>query len=442
MNPGTNAMNELMGQTIPVRLGIIGVINRSQEEIAQNIDIETCLTKEQTFFRENYPSIASRNGFQYLRQRLNQLLIQHIAQNLPSLRDGINNMVIEHEAILEDLGEPVEEDQSKLAIEVIRKFAKLFENLIDGWNELDTTQLAGGARIGREFRNFSSFNSIAADGGLTEMVVITAMRNAHGTRVGLLAPGNALEQLTKRQTSRLREPSIKFVDVIKAILLEIIDYCTIKIKEEERNRFPLLYSRMNKIACGIVNARFQPTKEFVEKIVDMQLNYNNFKHPTFNEELDDETKQNIANCIISAPQRTNPFSDDENENDEIASSGASEGYGTQRNSPLQQNSLQDKILIDEVRDSIKLRYYIKQYYNIVRISLQDLLPKAIMTELVNHVKESMQRLLEEKIFALEDVQKLTKESEAITNRREETKEKLEDLEHAKELLQGIVEQNI
>uniref|UniRef100_A0A914YWU3 GED domain-containing protein n=1 Tax=Panagrolaimus superbus TaxID=310955 RepID=A0A914YWU3_9BILA len=241
---------------------------------------------------------------------------------------------------------------------------------------------------------------------------------------------HALEQLTKRQTRRLKEPSINFVDIIKAILLEIVDYCTIKIVEEERNRFPRLYKRINKVACDIVNARLQPTKDFVEKVVDMQLNYNNFKHPEFKEELDEETKQKM-----------NPFMEDEDESDEI-DSVVSEGYITQRSSPLSANSVQDNFLLDEIKDSIKLQYYVKQYYNIVRNSLQDLLPKAIMMELVNHVKNNIQSELEDLIYALEDVEELTKESEAITNHREQTKEKLEELDHAKTLLQNIAELNI
>jgi dynamin 1-like protein len=71
MGRGTNALRMLTGQTIPVKLGIIGVINRNQEEINEQKSIQDCLEKEEAFFRNNYSTIASRNGTQYLRQQLN-----------------------------------------------------------------------------------------------------------------------------------------------------------------------------------------------------------------------------------------------------------------------------------------------------------------------------------------------------------------------------------
>uniref|UniRef100_A0AC35GUS2 Dynamin-type G domain-containing protein n=1 Tax=Panagrolaimus sp. PS1159 TaxID=55785 RepID=A0AC35GUS2_9BILA len=73
MDRGTNAYDMLSGKTIPVKLGIIGVRNRSQEEIANNQTIEECLAKEEIFFTNNYPSISARNGMPYLRIQLNKV---------------------------------------------------------------------------------------------------------------------------------------------------------------------------------------------------------------------------------------------------------------------------------------------------------------------------------------------------------------------------------
>lgn len=116
-------------------------------------------------------------------------------------------------------------------------------------------------------------------------------------------------ELSKRQIKRLKDPSVAFVDTIKNILLEIVDYCTSKIVEQEKNRFPRLYKRINKVACDAVNERLQPTKEFVEKIVNMQLNYINIRHPEFdltkimnsnnpnNENSEIETRQTRSSTV-------------------------------------------------------------------------------------------------------------------------------------------------
>ena len=71
MDRGTNALDVLTEKIIPVKLGIIGVINRSQEDINNNKPIDECLADEMAFLRKKYPTVAANNGIQYLSKRLN-----------------------------------------------------------------------------------------------------------------------------------------------------------------------------------------------------------------------------------------------------------------------------------------------------------------------------------------------------------------------------------
>uniref|UniRef100_A0A914Q1F8 Dynamin-type G domain-containing protein n=1 Tax=Panagrolaimus davidi TaxID=227884 RepID=A0A914Q1F8_9BILA len=181
MDRGTNAYDMLSGKTIPVKLGIIGVRNRSQEEIVNNQTIEACLAKEEIFFTNNYPSISARNGMPYLRIQLNKLLINHIAEHLPGLRDTIDNMTIQQKEIMTSIGDAPEEVTSKVTTnKVIRNFVELFKNLLNGTQEdIEVTRMVGGASINNAFRNFSSFKAIKPEDGLTDEVVINALRNSH-----------------------------------------------------------------------------------------------------------------------------------------------------------------------------------------------------------------------------------------------------------------------
>ena len=65
------------------------------------------------------------------------MLINHIAEHLPGLRDSIDNMAMEQKTILDSLGEaPPEDGVSKLtANKVIRNFTELFKDLLDGNQE-------------------------------------------------------------------------------------------------------------------------------------------------------------------------------------------------------------------------------------------------------------------------------------------------------------------
>ena len=66
MDQGTDAMEILCNRVIVVKLGIIGVVNRSQLDINEQKPIEEALKAEQKFLQKKYPSLASRNGTAYL----------------------------------------------------------------------------------------------------------------------------------------------------------------------------------------------------------------------------------------------------------------------------------------------------------------------------------------------------------------------------------------
>lgn len=72
--------------------GIIGVVNRSQADIASNKPIEECLKDEARFLLKNYPTLANRNGIQYLAKTLNRLLMHHIRECLPQLKARVSTM--------------------------------------------------------------------------------------------------------------------------------------------------------------------------------------------------------------------------------------------------------------------------------------------------------------------------------------------------------------
>lgn len=85
MDEGTNAFRELSGNIIPVKLGIIGVVNRSQLSTEQNKPMDEQLKYEALFLKKNYPSLASTNGTPFLTKKLNILLMNHIRKCIPEL---------------------------------------------------------------------------------------------------------------------------------------------------------------------------------------------------------------------------------------------------------------------------------------------------------------------------------------------------------------------
>jgi dynamin 1-like protein len=82
MDRGTDAMDVLTGRTVPVKLGIIGVINRSQADILANKPIEDCIKDETKFLLKTYPTLAARNGIKFLAKTLNR-----VSSSIPSLHN-------------------------------------------------------------------------------------------------------------------------------------------------------------------------------------------------------------------------------------------------------------------------------------------------------------------------------------------------------------------
>lgn len=75
MDAGTNALDILTGRVYPLKLGFIGVVNRSQADINENKPMNEQLDKETEFFRNHagYRNIAHRCGTKFLAKTLNQV---------------------------------------------------------------------------------------------------------------------------------------------------------------------------------------------------------------------------------------------------------------------------------------------------------------------------------------------------------------------------------
>uniref|UniRef100_A0AC34GET0 Dynamin-type G domain-containing protein n=1 Tax=Panagrolaimus sp. ES5 TaxID=591445 RepID=A0AC34GET0_9BILA len=73
MDSGTDATDVLNGITIPVKLGIIGVVNRSQADIIAKKPVEECLAAEAIYLQNHYPDLADRNGIPYLAENLSKV---------------------------------------------------------------------------------------------------------------------------------------------------------------------------------------------------------------------------------------------------------------------------------------------------------------------------------------------------------------------------------
>jgi dynamin 1-like protein len=86
-----------------------------------------------------------------------------------------------------------------------------------------------------------------------------------------------------------------------------------------------------------------------------------------------------------------------------------------------------------------LERLIKTYFYIVRKSIQDSVPKAVMHFLVNHVKDNLQSELVTHLYRPDQIDLLLSESEHIAQRRKEAADMLEALQRASLIIGEIRE---
>jgi dynamin 1-like protein len=102
-------METLLGRVFPLRLGFVGVINRSQQDIISEKPIRQALKFEQEFFANHpiYRTIANRCGTTFLARTLNRVLMNHIRDCLPDLKVKINKMMVDAQMELQSYGDPL-----------------------------------------------------------------------------------------------------------------------------------------------------------------------------------------------------------------------------------------------------------------------------------------------------------------------------------------------
>ncbi|MBE3046462.1 hypothetical protein IMZ48_28820, partial [Candidatus Bathyarchaeota archaeon] len=203
MDHGTNAMDILSGRVYPLKLGFIGVVNRSQQDIQGNKPMDEALRDEAEFFKHHpaYRNIAIRCGTHYLARTLNSTLLTHIRERLPDIKARLNTLMGQTQQELAGYGDmhfSGKEHRGSLILQLMTRFATSFTTSIDGTStEISTKELSGGARIYYIFNSVfgNSLETIDPTSNLSALDIRTAIRNSTGPRPSLFVPEMAFDLL-------------------------------------------------------------------------------------------------------------------------------------------------------------------------------------------------------------------------------------------------------
>lgn len=285
MDEGTDARDVLENKLLPLRRGYVGVVNRSQKDIEGKKDIKAAVAAERKFFLSHpaYRHMADRCGTPYLQKQLNAQLTNHIRETLPGLRDKLQRQLLSLEKEVEQYKYFRPDDPSiktKAMLQMIQQLQQDFERAIEGSGSaaVNTLELSGGAKINRLFHERFPYEIVRMEFDEKELrrEIAFAIRNIHGVRIGLFTPDRAFDMVSKAQIAKLKEPSIKLVDLVTQEMLSMCKDATGKM-----NRYPRLREETERIITTYIREKEQSCKDQIMMLIDCELAYMNTNHEDF-----------------------------------------------------------------------------------------------------------------------------------------------------------------
>ena len=285
MDHGTNALDILSGNVYPLKLGFIGVVNRSQQDIHANKALSDSLVAEREFFSSHpaYKNISHRCGTAFLAKSLNQTLMGHIRERLPDIKARLNTLMGQTEQELASYGDATftgPENRGALVLQLMTKFATSFVTSIEGTSsQISTKELCGGARIYYIFKQVfgHSLSTLDPVANLSIRDIRTAIRNSTGPRPSLFVPELAFDLLVKPQIKMLEPPSQRCVELVYEELMKICHNCG----SPELSRYPRLQAKLIEVVSDLLRERLGPTSSYVTSLIAIQRAYINTNHPNF-----------------------------------------------------------------------------------------------------------------------------------------------------------------
>merc|ERR1719317_1046655 len=285
MDEGTDARDIMENKLLPLRRGYVAVVNRSQKDIDGKKDIKAAVAAERKFFlsHPSYRHMADRCGTPFLQKQLNQQLTNHIRDSLPSLRDKLQRQMLSLEKEVEQYKYFQPNDPSiktKAMLQMIQHLQQDFERAIEGSGSaaVNTLELSGGAKINRLFHERFPYEIVRMEFDEKELrkEIAFAIRNIHGVRIGLFTPDRAFDMVSKAQIAKLKEPSLKLVDLVTHEMMNMCKDATTKMQ-----RYPRLREETERIITTYIRGRVNACKDQIMMLIDCELAYMNTNHEDF-----------------------------------------------------------------------------------------------------------------------------------------------------------------
>lgn len=453
MDKGTDVVDILAMRVVKLKYGFVPVINRGQSDINANKSITAALDYERQFF-ENHPSYqnnAQYCGTPFLARKLNVILMNHIKATLPEIRLKIQSALTKYREELNELGNDATlGSPSNILLTIITELCQEYRTVLDGnSDELTTKEISGGARLAFVFHEafYNGVNSIDPFEHVKDVDIRTILYNASGSTPSLFVATQGFEVIVKQQILRFEEPSLRCVALAYNELVRIVNEI---LKKPTYKRYPALREALASESHLFLRTLTEPTNKLVSDMIKMEASYINTAHPDFTSghkafsEVAEKYKQKttpIAHGSSKSKKEVTP---------ELPNSSSKEGFfgsffGSKSSkrkmaamdAPPPVLKASGTLSERESMETEVIKSLITSYFDIVKRTTADMVPKAVMLHLVERSKQRLQTELLQKIYQTQNYESLLAESDFVVKRRKEVVTLIETLEKASRIVAEV-----
>jgi len=282
----------------------------------------------------------------------------------------------------------------------------------------------------------------------------TVLYNSSGSSPALFVGTTAFELIVKQQIKRLEDPSLKCVSLVYDELIRILGQL---LNKPTFRRYPALKEKLYAVVVAFLKGAMDPTNKLVRDLVGMEAIYINTGHPDF-------INGSRAMAIVherhnnTKPQQVDPKTGKPlppqvppRSMSPSLGGSADEGGGffgsffASKNKkkmaamepPPATLKASGTLSEKEAQEVEVIKLLITSYFNIVRRTMIDMVPKAIMLNLVSWSRENMQSELLTNMYKTDELDELLKESDYTVRRRKDCQQMVESLTKAQEIVNQV-----
>lgn len=286
MDRGTDARAIFTGTSsdLPkLKLGYVGVVNRSQADITERKTIAESRRAEEDFFSKSmaYADLSHRLGTRFLVRECARLLVANIKASLPALERELAAALDKRKLEYAELGNQTPDNKKRKLTEGLLLFCERYEALVSGTSGGDRgAELTGGARVERIFREIfvPEVTRFQVLDDLSHTQVRTLVRNVHGLGGGMFTPDAAFKRLVQDNIRRLKSPATKCVKLVHRELLALVGLAA---NGETLVAYPELRASLEAFVTDLLQKNLDNANLTISSLLDMELCRINITHPDF-----------------------------------------------------------------------------------------------------------------------------------------------------------------